>query len=53
MQPGMSERFLWKKGDLVFSKNEIAITEEDIQKADRAIREVIQQFKELKECRTS
>ena len=53
MPAGMSERFLWKKGDLILSKSEIAITEEDIQKADRAIREFIRQFKEMKECRPS
>ena len=50
---GMSERFLWNKGDLVLLKsiNGIEIPEEEIQKADRAIREVIQQFKEMEECR--
>ena len=41
---GMSERFLWKKGDLVLLKsiNGIDIPDEEIQKADRILRETIQ-----------
>lgn len=45
----MNDRFLWKEGDIILEKEELPITETQKKKAEKAINEVIEEFKRLKE----
>lgn len=38
------DRFLWKEGDIVFSKCEIPLTEEQIEHAKKRLDEIIKEF---------